>query len=302
VTNHVYQRDRVPTGQEVERFRDYSMGQNTETGLNVNPVFREEKTLESNTNTVDKETCPFYFNGFDCPHGEGCEHPHDDQDPMKVESIMYPLEHVVNINCVYPIYVLLNGEYKPLANSVVTSGGFLTTRHTFFALNGLRMTYSLDQFRVYDIQSKRYFKILGIFGGTPESVAARGGEWDFCKFTVEPELAMSSKENQVVCAPFLPEHGMCRMVQFSWQLKQPATFASHSMSRLINGAVLDYQGINTMPGDSGSPVFDMRGRLIALHKKGDPNQGLIFSPGGVLDSWFISQSAAKNFLSPRIPL
>jgi hypothetical protein len=221
---------------------------------------------------------------------------------MKVESIMYPMEHPVNLNCVYPIYLCKGGEYLPLANSVSTSGGFLTTRHTFFALNGLRLQNPIEDLRVYDHQSKQYFKITGLFDGTPDSVAARKGEWDFCKFTVESELQMAAKENQLVCAPYLPERGMCRMIQFNWKHKQPNLVSSHSMARLYNDCVLDYQGINTLPGDSGSPVIDMNGRLIALHKKGDPNSGLIFTPGGLMDPWFISQSAAKNYLSPRVSL
>jgi hypothetical protein len=290
--------DVEPSGKEISDFNDYLRNSNTDAGTFTDAVFRNE----ANTNTLTQETCPFFFNGFQCPHGEGCEHPHDASDPMKVESIMYPMEHPVNLNCCYPIFVIKNGDYLPLANSVVTSGGFLTTRHTFFALNGLRLQHPIDMLRVYDHQSKKYYKITGLYDGAPDSFTKRKGEWDFCKFTVESELQMAAKENQLVCAPFNPSLGMCRMIQFNWRHMQPTLASSHSMGKLYNDCVLDYQGINTLPGDSGSAVIDMNGRLIALHKKGDPNSGLTFSYDGQLDPWFLSQSAAKNYLSPCVSL
>jgi hypothetical protein len=263
---------------------------------------RADLGLESNVAEIEKNTCPYYYNGLECPRGDKCPYPHDESNPHDSEAIEYPRTLEVDPRCVYPLYYKSAEGLLPLATSVRTCGGFLTTRHTFFEGNGSKLLMQLSLIQIYDPETQTYCDIESIYDAPPNDENWVGCEWDYCKFITSPELMARSMKFAAVPAPFDPSLADVRMVQWSWKLMVSQIVSSPSRANVFNKQLLQYNGINTEVGNSGSPVFDRQGRLVAIHKKCRPNSGIIFSPGGKMAAWFLSQTALKNYQSPCINL
>jgi len=88
-----------------------------------------------------------------------------------------------------------------------------------------------------------------------------------------------------------------RMIKFDDRKK--CTYLEGGVRFDAVGNLLAY-AINTIPGDSGSPIFNTRGKCIGLHKKGDLNSAVLFSLDGKIPLWFQSQQPSKNYQSPTI--
>jgi hypothetical protein len=124
----------------------------------------------------------------------------------------------------------------------------------------------------------------------------QGMTWDYCRFICDAVFMQSSFKFAVNPAPYNASKAYhLRMVQWSWS-KGVAQVCAGSLEKTHENFLC--YSINTTIGNSGSPVFDMNGRLIALHKKGSPNEGLIFSPNGFMEPWFLTQTGSKKFQSP----
>jgi len=262
----------------------------------------EETQDESNISTIDTDICPYEVLHKICTSKTQCVRRHVNQasEDKHNESIMYPVKQVIDTQCSYPMYIKEGDNYLRVAMCVRVGSGFLTTRHTF--MNGDKLLRPINQYYVYEASTDKYFSVSALDLGEPEKIAGiMGVVWDFSKFDCsDKDFMKRSLLTHATPSPYYEEFASSvRLVKFDE--KKHLVYTDEGV-RIQTDANQIYYRLNTTAGDSGSGIFDMNGRLIGLHKKGNPNSGVLFTIQKVVPSYFLAQSPSKNYQTPVIQL
>lgn len=268
----------------------------------------EEKDRdEGNVQESENYECPEELvfgscsNRNSCPRQHGLNH-HTDHD----ETVHYPVKTVVDQKCSYPIMLKgVNGNVKVGIATRIPTGGFITVKHVFYDGTGLREP--LSNYFLLGHDNTDQHPIVGMLSdvvfGKDDKVMSyfKNCRMDYCRIRSTREFEIETLTHAISPNVFRKELASdLRMLKYDVGKGQNSL--DQGRMREVYRNNVSYGGINTAPGDSGSPVFDQNGRFVAMHEQGGErsNIGITFSVDGYVPSWFVSALPDLNYQSPCI--
>lgn len=286
---------------EFEDFKDFLEDSTT----NASALVEEE----SNVQQLVDNRCPNEANGRPC-RNVGCDR-HGGKLVINDEGIIGPVMIPVNHYVVHKIQFRDNNGNWVERGGTCFSGplGLYTAKHVLIDVATNELHAPLDRVRVVRyvpsvqdctvILTPEYHKIDPLTIVFPrEEQMAPGQSIDFLRFRcVDKEFMKFCANNRVHFGDLDEEETKeIRVLRFDANSSTSVEVYGQIEEINWNSGEVSYSKANTLPGDSGAPVFNERGRCIGIHKgKGKDvprNYFLLFYPKKLV-AWFC-QSEPKN--------
>jgi len=300
-------RDLKPSRLEIEDFKDFMEDLTT----NASALVEEE----SNVQQLVDSRCPNEANGRPC-RNVGCDRHGGktvvlDEASISDEGIIGPLMIPINHYVVHKIQFRAdNGDWVERGGTCFSGPlGLYTAKHVLINIATNELHAPLDRIRIVRylpsvqdcsvVLTPEYHKIdpLTIVFPRQEQMAP-GQSVDFLRFRcVDKDFMKFCANNRVHFGDLDDEETKeIRVLRFDAGSSTPSEVYGQIEEINWSSGEVAYSKANTMPGDSGAPIFNERGRCIGIHKgkgKDAPrNYFLLFYPKKLV-AWFC-QSESKN--------
>lgn len=260
-------------------------------------VVIDELEFESNVQTLSTRECPYEANGMRC-RVKGCVRMHktaQSAENIRLEALLHPEPRPVDLGVVFNIVVLQGGEKIKQGTAFSGPYGFYSARHVFYGVTS-DLLFPLDRFRLVSRTGEEYFIEPRTLCAPRDDQLSPGQCSDFVKFrTTDPEFNVKSQQCRVSFRNWTGDEKEVRNLRFVPGYHDPV-FGTGSVTVVDRQTGMCRYTCNSMPSDSGSPVFDMHGHCIGLHRgyigSANENVFVLIYPQGLV-SWFV-QSEPKN--------
>jgi hypothetical protein len=224
---------------------------------------------ESNVQILQSNRCAQEANGLKCKI-KGCPRTHANQGEIRTEALVHPEHREIDPACFYTIHLMQRGEMTKVGSASATSYGFLTARHVLFGTDDSPHV-PLETVEVRDWQG-RVAHINPLTVHCPRAGQLSPGQmYDFCKFRtddVEFNLAANKVRVPMRNLKSQSDQTVVRMLRSPRDNLRGSTVPvveAGAITSIDRATAMVMSTLNTLPSDSGAPVFDIDGHQIGIH-------------------------------------